>query len=269
MKDLGSAKQILGMSIIRDRTKGTLRLSQEKYIGKVLEKFNMKDAEARCQPVGDQFKLSKKQQPKTEASRRRMAKIHVYPRKGALESCQVAATLLASTMGYVFIVGGTVVSWMSRIQKCIAMSTTEAEYMAITEAGKELLWLNNFLEELDRAHIECVLYCDNQSTIHLAKKPVFHSRTKHIKIRYHYIRELVSKGTLSLKKNLGEKNPADMLTKVVATEKLRAEGSRLRAKGSKLGAEGFDVDLTKCSGGRTLLTQKLLGILLLSRAEED
>ncbi|GJW01707.1 retrovirus-related pol polyprotein from transposon TNT 1-94 [Tanacetum coccineum] len=73
MKDLGPAKQSLGMSIIKDRTNGTLRLSQEKYTGKVLDKFNMKDVEARCQPLGDHFKLSKKQAPKTEASRRRMA----------------------------------------------------------------------------------------------------------------------------------------------------------------------------------------------------
>ncbi|GJV10770.1 hypothetical protein Tco_1352311 [Tanacetum coccineum] len=113
------------------------------------------------------------------------------------------------------------VSWMSRIHKCVAMSTTEAEYMAIAEAGKELVWLKNFLEELDRAQTECVLFCDNQSAIHLMKNPVFHGRTKHIKIRYHYIRELVSEGTLSLKKILGAKNPADMLTKVVTTEKLK------------------------------------------------
>ncbi|GJU33843.1 hypothetical protein Tco_1182197 [Tanacetum coccineum] len=88
-----------------------------------------------------------------------------------------------STTGYVFIVGGIAVRWMSRIQKYVAMSTTEAEYMAITEAGKELVWLNNFLEELDRAQTEC--------------------------------------RTLSLKKILGAKNPADMLTKVVTTEKLK------------------------------------------------
>nr|GEY82496.1 retrovirus-related Pol polyprotein from transposon TNT 1-94 [Tanacetum cinerariifolium] len=89
------------------------------------------------------------------------------------------------------------------------------------EAAKELVWLKNFLEELDRAQTECVLFCDNQSAIHLTKNPVFHGRTKHIKIRYHYIRELVSKGTLSLKKILRAKNPTIMLTKVVTTEKLK------------------------------------------------
>nr|GEU77194.1 retrovirus-related Pol polyprotein from transposon TNT 1-94 [Tanacetum cinerariifolium] len=171
MKDLGFAKQILGMTVIIDKMKGTLRLSQDKYIRKVLEKFNMKDAEARCQPlVGSVM-------------------------KGVLRSCQVAATLLERYFkGYELfqqkIVGGTAVSWMSRSQKCAAMSTTEAEYMAIAEAGKKL-------------------------------NLVFHGRTKHIKIRYHYIRELVSEGMLSLKKILGEKNPADMLTKVVTTKKLK------------------------------------------------
>ncbi|GJU08384.1 retrovirus-related pol polyprotein from transposon TNT 1-94 [Tanacetum coccineum] len=206
MKDLGSAKQILGMSIIRDRMK-----------------------EARCQPLGEQFKLSKKQTSKTEASRRRMAKVPyastassamyamVCKRPDLAHAMGVVSRFMSnldwsigklsnyggcldlgkSTTGYVFIVGGTTVSWMSRIQKCVAMSTTKAKYMAIAEAGKEL------------------------SAIHLAKNPVFHGRTKHITIRYHYIRELVSEGTLSLKKILGEKNPAYMLTKVVTTEKLK------------------------------------------------
>ncbi|GKD72256.1 hypothetical protein Tco_1330538, partial [Tanacetum coccineum] len=247
----------------------------------VLEKFNMKDAEARCQPLRDHFKLSK-QAPNTEASRRRMAKVPYASAVGSVmytmvctrldiahavgvvsrfmsnpgrEHYEAVKWLLCylkgtskttlyfsikevvleglcdldyggcldlgkSTTGYVFTVGGTTVSWMSRIQKCVAMSTTEAEYMAIVEAGKELVWLKNFLEQLDRAQTECVLFLDNESAIHITKNPVFHGRTKHIKIRYHYIRELVSEGTLSLKKIRGAKNPADMLTKVVTTEKI-------------------------------------------------
>ena len=55
-----------------------------------------------------------------------------------------------STTGYVFTLGGTVVSWMSRLQKSVALSTTEAEYMAISEAGKEMIWLKNFLKELGK-----------------------------------------------------------------------------------------------------------------------
>nr|GEV00180.1 retrovirus-related Pol polyprotein from transposon TNT 1-94 [Tanacetum cinerariifolium] len=147
-------------------------------------------------------------------------------RKGELGSCQVAVTLLERYFeGYSLFqqkrVAGTTVSWMSRIQKCVTMSTTKVKYMAIAEADKELVWLENFLEELDKSQTECFLFCDNQSVIHLAKNPVFYDRTKHIKTRYHYIRELVSEWMLSLKKILGAKNPVDMLTKVVTTEKLK------------------------------------------------
>ncbi|GKB71866.1 retrovirus-related pol polyprotein from transposon TNT 1-94, partial [Tanacetum coccineum] len=137
----------------------------------------------KCQPLGDNLKLSKKQSPKTEASRRRMAKVPYASAvgsvmKGALRSCQLAVTL-PERFGQeyyrlCFHNGWTAVSWMSRIQKCVAMSTTEAEYMAIAEAVKELVWLKNFLEELDRAQTESVLFCDNQSAIHLTKNQVFH-----------------------------------------------------------------------------------------------
>ncbi|GKB24641.1 retrovirus-related pol polyprotein from transposon TNT 1-94 [Tanacetum coccineum] len=236
MKDLGPPKQILGVSIIRDRMKGTLRLSQEKYIGKVLEKINIKDLDTRCHRLGDHFKLIGSVMYVMVCTRLDIAyavgvvsRFMSNPRR---EHWEVVKWLLRylkgtskatlcfsrkevvlegfsnldygscldsgkSTAGYVFIVGGTAVSWMSRIQKYFDMSTTEAGYMAIVEAGKEL------------------------SVIHLAKNSVFHGRTKHIKIRYHYIRELVSEGMLSLKTILGAKNLADMLTKVVTTKKLK------------------------------------------------
>ena len=93
--------------------------------------------------------------------------------------------------------------------------------MAVAEASKELIWLKNFLEELGKEQVDCVLFCDNQSAIHLAKNPVFHSKTKHIQLRYHFIRERINDGTLKLKKIKGTENPADMLTKVVTLEKLK------------------------------------------------
>nr|GEV81683.1 retrovirus-related Pol polyprotein from transposon TNT 1-94 [Tanacetum cinerariifolium]GEW27422.1 retrovirus-related Pol polyprotein from transposon TNT 1-94 [Tanacetum cinerariifolium] len=237
MKDLGSAKQILGMSIIRDKTKVTRRLSQEKYIGKVLEKFNMKDTEARCSLCETILSSVRNKHLRRRLLDEKWLRWLLRYLKGTskatlcfsrkevvlegfsdsdYEGCLDSGK---STSGYVFTMDGTAVSWMSRIQKCVAMSTTEAKYMVIAEADKELVWLKNFIEELDRAQTECILFCDNQSAIHLA--PVFHGRKKRIKIRYHYIRELVSEGTLSLKKILEAKNPADMLTKVVTTEKLK------------------------------------------------
>ena len=120
-----------------------------------------------------------------------------------------------------YTLGGTTVSWMSRLQKSVALSTTEAEYMAIFKTIKEMIWFENFLEELGKKQEDNTLYSDNQSAIHLVKNSVFHARMKHIQLRYHFTRELISNGTLSLKKILGSKNHADMLTKVVTNEKLK------------------------------------------------
>ncbi|KAL2250008.1 UNVERIFIED_CONTAM: Retrovirus-related Pol polyprotein from transposon TNT 1-94 [Sesamum indicum] len=126
-----------------------------------------------------------------------------------------------STTGYVFTYGGTAVSWVSKLQKVVTLSTTEAEYVAVTEAAKELIWLQHFLGELGKPQADVILHSDSQSAIHLAKNPAFHSGTKHIEIKYHFIRQLMEKKALQLEKIQGEKNPADMLTKAVAMEKLK------------------------------------------------
>lgn len=126
-----------------------------------------------------------------------------------------------STTGYIFTVGTTAVSWMSQIQKIVALSTTEAEYVAVTEASKELIWLQGLLTELGFIQEKSVLHSDSQSAIHLAKNSAFHSRTKHIDLRYHFIRSLLEDEMLTLEKIQGSKNPADMLTKVVTIDKLK------------------------------------------------
>ncbi|KAL3830794.1 hypothetical protein ACJIZ3_019596 [Penstemon smallii] len=126
-----------------------------------------------------------------------------------------------STTSYVFTVGSTAVSWMSRLQKIVALSTTEAEYVAVTEASKEMIWLQGLLDELGFKDEKNVLYSDSQSAIHLAKNSAFHSRTKHIGLRYHFIRSLLEDDVLTLEKIQGSKNPADMLTKVVTVDKLK------------------------------------------------
>ena len=85
-----------------------------------------------------------------------------------------------STTGYVFTVGGTTVSWVSKIQSVVALSKIEAEYVAATEASKEIIWLQRFMDELGKKHDMGTLYSDSQSAIHLAKNSTFHSRTKQI-----------------------------------------------------------------------------------------
>ena len=96
-----------------------------------------------------------------------------------------------STTGYVFTMAGTAISWMSQLQKIVTISTTEAEYVAVTESSKELIWLQSLLAELGFDQVMNVLHSDSQSAIHLAKNSAFHSRTKHIDLRYHFIRSLI------------------------------------------------------------------------------
>jgi hypothetical protein len=85
-----------------------------------------------------------------------------------------------STTGYVFTIGGTTISWISKLQKVVALSTTEAEYVVATEASKEMIWLQRFMEELGKKQENSRLYCDSESAIHLAKNSTFHSKTKNI-----------------------------------------------------------------------------------------
>ncbi len=125
-----------------------------------------------------------------------------------------------STTGYAFTIGGIVVSWISRLQRVVSLSLVEEEYVALTEASKEMIWLQRFMEELRKKHKSIRLYCDSQSAIHLAKNLAFHSKTKHIQLRYHFIRSILEDGQLKLEKIHTSQNTADMLTKEVTREKL-------------------------------------------------
>jgi len=103
-----------------------------------------------------------------------------------------------STTGYVFTISGTTVSWVSKIQSVVALLTIEAEYVAAIEASKEMIWLQIFMGELGKQHDMGMLYSDSHSAIHLAKNSTFHSRTKHIQLKYHFIRLVLEHGELKL-----------------------------------------------------------------------
>ena len=96
-----------------------------------------------------------------------------------------------STTGYVFTMAGGPVSWRSTLQSTIALSSTEAEYMAITETVKEAIWLQGLVTDLGFKQQEVTVYCDSQNAIHLTKNQVYHSRTKHIDVRFHFVCEIL------------------------------------------------------------------------------
>lgn len=124
-----------------------------------------------------------------------------------------------STPGYVFALAGGPICSRSMVQLLVALSTTESEYMTVTEAAKEALWLKGLVKELGIDQGGVQLYCDSQSVIYLAKHQVYHARTKHIDVRFHKVRELIASGDLILEKVHTFENAADMLTKIVTVDK--------------------------------------------------
>ena len=125
-----------------------------------------------------------------------------------------------STSGYVFQLGGTAVSWKSRKQSSVALSTAEAEYMALALATQEAVWMRQLSTDLRNSPTRpTVVYEDNQSSISMAKNPKFHGRCKHIGIKYHFIRGHVKAKTIDIKYCPTENMVADMLTKGLSVEK--------------------------------------------------
>lgn len=110
----------------------------------------------------------------------------------------------------------TAITWESKKQKTTALSSTEAEYMFLTEATKEAVYLRNMMQELDIASLKVdkiTIHCDNLGAQALVKNPVHHSRTKHIDIKYHFVREKYENGEINVKYTPTENMYADILTK--------------------------------------------------------
>ncbi|XP_048227237.1 uncharacterized mitochondrial protein AtMg00810-like [Ricinus communis] len=104
-----------------------------------------------------------------------------------------------STTGYVFSLGSGVITWCSKRQPIVSLSTTEAEYRAATMAAQESTWLVLLMENLHQPVDYAVpIYCDNQSSISLVENPGFHVRTKHVEVQYHFIREKVLVGEIKV-----------------------------------------------------------------------
>ncbi|KAH9672463.1 hypothetical protein KPL70_017737 [Citrus sinensis] len=186
MKDLGDAQRILGIEIRRDKKNGSVWLTQESYLKKVLERFCMDDkTKPVCTPLTPYFKLSSSSCPKSQKECDYMARVPDASAVGSLMYAMLAVKWLLrylygtvdvgllfkkdcvqqcvrycdsdfagdldkrrSTTGYVFILGGGLVSWRLILQSTIALSTTEAEYMAATKAVKEVIWLKGLLGDL-------------------------------------------------------------------------------------------------------------------------
>ncbi|KAH9806493.1 hypothetical protein KPL71_002780 [Citrus sinensis] len=230
INDLGNAKRILGMDIIRDRSAGTLFLSQEKYIKKVLERSDIAHAvsvvsrylscpgKVHWNAVKWIMRYLKGSSTcgllygKTKSDKIEVMKFVDSDFAGDLDRRK-------STSGYMFVLNSYLISWKSSLQTVVALSSTEAEFIATTEAVKEATWLKGLLNELWLNQKTVQVFCDNQSAIHLVKNQMYHERTKHIDVKLQFIRDEVEKGTVVVSKIHTSMNPADALIKSLPTAK--------------------------------------------------
>ena len=125
-----------------------------------------------------------------------------------------------STSGHCFLIGTAAVSWSSKKQATVALSSTEAEYVAATTSACQAIWLRRLLSDLgeEQEHATSIL-CDSRSAVQLSRNPVFHCRTKHIEIKHHFVRELIEKGEVVLESCRTEEQVADLMTKSLPLSK--------------------------------------------------
>lgn len=133
-----------------------------------------------------------------------------------------------STTGFCLMIGTGIVSWCSERQSSVSHSTAESEYIAASQASRELVWLQRLLAELDvqLASEKPTLFVDNESAVKLIKNPVLHKRTKHIEVRYHFVREKYEEKAFDVKGISSENQLADIFTK--ALPKVKFENLRFK-----------------------------------------
>lgn len=278
MKDLGELKNFLG--IIFDQCDGGVTMSQQSYVGKLLERFDMQDCKPRstpCEPklnytdgnvklidprkyrevVGSliyltsctrpdlSYVVSKLSQYFSEPTEEQWITVkHVLKYlKGTNDKmlcyrkCDEGLRLVTysdadwagdendrcSTSGYCVSLckNGPLISWKTKKQPTVALSTCEAEYMALAATIQECLYLKQLLEHLDDYQYGVpMIYEDNQGTIALAKNPVSRQRCKHIDIKYHFVRSTVNNGKVFLEYCPTDQMVADLMTKPATKVKL-------------------------------------------------
>ncbi|KAE9292008.1 hypothetical protein PR003_g24876 [Phytophthora rubi] len=256
MKKLGPAKFILGMEIDHDMTAGTLKIKQTRYIDDVVERFGQENAKPVDNPCAAGLKLSKTQSPGTDAEQNAMRSKPYRSLIGCLlyiTTCTRPDIAFVVTQLSRFLENTGQQHWnaaafrlgchgydrkrpvvfKSKFQRTVALSSAEAEYMALSLCVQEVLWTRAMLTDMGTLQRNATtIWGDDQGAIALAQNAGYHARTKHVDIRHYFIRENVERGTVKVEYGDTKNQLADILTKALGTKTLKflRDGNGIKEK---------------------------------------
>lgn len=138
-----------------------------------------------------------------------------------------------SVGAYIFFIGTSPISWNSKKQSNTFWSSCESEYRALAQCSCEAIWIRGLLSELRILNAKPTnIYCDNQSSIKLSYNPVFHEKSKHFQIDYHFTRQKVEDNTIKVEYISSQDQPADILTKPLGRIKFETNREKLHLRSS-------------------------------------
>ncbi|GJS93939.1 retrovirus-related pol polyprotein from transposon TNT 1-94 [Tanacetum coccineum] len=240
MSLMGEMKFFLGLQI-HQSPKGIF-INQAKYALEILKKHNMDNCHSIGTPLATKPKLDVdlSGEPVDQSDYRskigslmyltssRPDLVQAYPKDSGFELTAFSDADHAgcldtqkSTSGGIQFLGDKLVSWMSKKQNCTAMSSAEAEYVALSASCAQVMWIRTQLQDYGFNYNKMPLYYDSQSAIAISCNPVQHSRTKHIHTRYHFIKEQVENGIIELYFVRTEYQLADMFTKALPEDRFK------------------------------------------------
>ncbi|GJY46661.1 putative ribonuclease H-like domain-containing protein, partial [Tanacetum coccineum] len=232
MSSMGELTFFLGLQV--KQNKGGIFISQDKYVAEILKKFDLVNVKAAITPMETKLPLTKDEEAfdvdvhlYLNAVKRIFKYLKGKPNLGLWYPRESPFDLEAfsdsdyggsnldrkSTTGGCQFLGQRLISWQCKKQTIVATSTTEAEYVAAANCCGQVLWVQNQLLDYSFNFMNTKIHIDNESTICIVKNLVYHSKTKHIEIRHHFIRDCYEKKLISVEKIHTDLNVADLLTK--------------------------------------------------------
>ncbi|GJT32842.1 putative ribonuclease H-like domain-containing protein [Tanacetum coccineum] len=198
MSSMGELTFFLGLQV--KQTTAGIFLSQDKYVKDILNKFNFRTIKPASTLIEAHKSLGKDEEGED-------VDVHLYSDYAGDNHDR------RSTSGGCQYLGRRLVSWQCKKQTIVAISSTEAEYVAAASCCAQVLWMQNQLLDYGFNFMNTEIHIDNESTICIVKNPVFHSKTKHIQIRHHFIRDCYEQRLINVVKVHTDDNVADLLTK--------------------------------------------------------